>query len=503
MRAFPRWLAGVVVVVAIAVIAIYIQTRKGEPSDNRTVVLRLQSFALSLHPLKMADVESRQVATLLYAGLIAAELDGKTRPMLASTWTKSGNEWEFIVKKNMTFANGAPVTPADVVASLCAAMQPNSPWAWSLLSITHKNSVDGKSRECTGISAVDDDRVKIVETKPVPWFLDAIGGPPGWILPAKDAKEQAYGVMPGAGPYVVKEIVPDVKVVLEARQTGSAISPGVKTVRFDYLPDDSVAAKQYANKDLDVLDLTTPQLVALLTDPSSRKLKYPGAIIEKPWDRIRVVIVNEKSLSAKGFTPEQIRDFIDALSAAVDRKKLAAASRGTGETLTAAFPPARTVPEATRLRRPEPLSLPQAKVSIITESDPYSDLIAATLPKAVGSVSLDYKGVDKGILLSSLFKGEFDIISMVIEATAHSAEFWKAFFTPGNPYSVAGKPLPGMESVDVSSDAGIAQAGRAIVESGNWIPLLQEKRVQAIAPGVSDVAYSPSGQTNFAFIKKN
>lgn len=493
------WAVGATIVFVLIGLFIF---RTGSAPKDQAVVLRLQSFALSLHPLRMADVESRQVATLLHGGLVAQEQSGTTRPMLAKSWTHTGNEWEFVLKPGVTFSNGVPVTATDVVASLCAAMQPTSPWAWALLSIAHKDSQDGKSRDCTGVTA-SGDRVKIVETKPVPWFLDAISGPAGWVLPAKGAKEEAYGVIPGVGPYVIKEVVPDVKVVLEARQAGSALEPGVKAVQFDYLPDDSVAAKRFAEGTLQVLDLTSPRLVELLTDRETGKLKYPGTIVQKPWDRIRVVIVNDKGLAARQFTADQARDFIDAFSATVDRAKLVEQSKGIGEPLLAPFPPAANVAAANRLRRPDPLELPDAKLSIITESDPYSDLIAATLPKNVGTAKLDYKGVEKSMLLSSLFKGEFDIISMVIEATVHSPEFWKAFFTPGNPFSVAGKPLDGMENIDVSTESGVAQAGKAIVEKGNWVPLLQEKRLQAIAPGISDISYSPSGQTNFAFIKKN
>lgn len=493
------WIIGAMSIVVLVGLFFF---QSGVDRQNQVVVLRLQSFALSLHPLKMADVESRQVASLIYAGLVVQDQSGTIHPMLASSWTHKGNEWDFVLKSDVTFSNGTPVTTADVAASLCAAMQPASSWAWALLSIAHTESQDGKSRECTGIIP-DSNRIKIVETKPVPWLLDALSGPAGWILPANNTQEQAYGVMPGAGPFIIKEVVPDTKVVLEARPSGSPVTPGVKIVQFDYLPDDSVAAQRYAEGKLHVLDLTSPRLVELLMDQGSKKLKYPGDIVQKPWDRIRVVIVNEKSLSGKGFTTDQMRDFIDAFSATVDRGKLAELSLGTGDPLKAPFPPASGVTEATRLRLPESLNLPQTQLSIITESDPYSDLIAATLPKKIGKVTLDYKGVEKGILLSSLFKGEFDVISMLIEATAHSPEFWKAFFTPGNPFSVAGKPLAALERIDVSTESGVAQAGQAIVEQGNWIPLLQEKRLQAIAPGVSDISYSPSGQTNFAFIKKN
>jgi len=493
-------IAFVVMAVVIAIV-LFEKTDKTAPVSERTASLRLQSFALSLHPLKMADVESRQVATLLHTGLIAQEQDGTTKPAIASAWIQKGNEWTFTLHKNITFANGSPVTVKDVLTSLCNALQPSSPWSWALASIAHQRSQDGKTIDCTGITATGENQVNIVESHPVPWFLDALSGPAGWILPS-GAKEEAYGVVSGAGPYRVKEIVPDVRVTLEARSTGSVITPGVKTVTFEYLPDDSVAAQKFSGGQLDVLDLTSPQLQQLLVDATG-KLKYPGTMTKRPWDRVRLVIVNQKALSAKGFSPQQTRDFIDALASTVERDKIASLAKGGADPLVAPFPPAKDIPGANTPRKVDQLKTPKSNLTILTEPDPYSDLIAASLPKQLGSVSMGYKGVDKGMLINSLLKGEFEIISVLIEATVHSPEFWKAFFTPGNPYSVVGVPLTGLDNVDVSTDSGVAEAGQRILHEGNWIALLQESRIQAVAPGISGISFSPSGQTNFAFIKKD
>jgi ABC-type transport system substrate-binding protein len=473
------------------------QPDAGKESD-RPIRLRLNSFALTLHPLKMADVESRRVATLLYAGLIAQEQDGTVRPLIAKSWERKGKEWVFELQPGVTFTNGTPVRAEDVAASLCAAMQPNSPLAWALLSVRHRSSVDGKAVECIGLLA-EGSRVHITEEQSVPWLLDALSGPAGWIMPAQGAKEGAYSLMPGAGPYKVKEIVPDVRVVLEARE-GSPVTPGAKLVQFDYIPDDSVAANAFASGKLDELDLSSPQLVELIADPSARRLKYPGSLSERTWDRVRVAIINEKSLAAKGFKAPQVRKFIDALSASVDRDRIASLSHGTGQPLYHPFLPVADTAKASTL--PVRLDLPEVKLTIITESDPYSDLIAASLPKTIDKVLLDYKGVDKGILLDSIIKGNFDIASLLIEAPVHSPRFWASLFTPGNPFTAFGKPIDGMQKVNLLSDEGLAQAGRLIAGQGNWVAILRERRLHAVATGISNIIMTPSGQTNYAFIKR-
>lgn len=489
-------------VVTIIVIGVLLGVRwfaKPVADTSGPVHLRLQSFALSLNPLKMADVESRQVATLLYAGLIVQNQDGTTQSAAAEKWMQDGNEWDFTLKSGLTFSNGQPLHAQDVVVSLCNAMQPTSPWAWALESIQHTASADGKKVECTGINSTDDHTVKITQARSVPWFLDAIGGPAGWIMPAAETKESAYGVMPGLGPYTIKEFVADTKVVLEPRSSGSAIVPGTAGIQFDYIADDAVAASAFTAGKLQVLDLTSPKLVEMLVDTGSGKLKTSGSLVRREWDRVRIAIVNAKSLISKGFDADSAHRFIQAYSATIDRNKIAQNTHGIGIAMETNFPPVpRTIMPATISTE----GFPKASLTVITEPDAYSDLIAASLPKAVGPVTIDYRGVDKGVLIQSLIKGDFDIASILIEATTHSPEFWKSFFTPGNPFTAFGKPIPGLENIKVDDAAGVKQAAQLIAQDGNWVGILQENRVQAIASGISGVSYSPSGQTNFAFIKR-
>ena len=117
------------------------------------VRLRTPSFALNLHPLRLTDSESRSIATLLHVGLVFEEQNGDIRPLLAREWTRSGKDWEFVLRRGITFSNGAPVTAEDVVASLCASMQPTSTWAWALAGIAHVKEEGGTIR-CTGIAVV-------------------------------------------------------------------------------------------------------------------------------------------------------------------------------------------------------------------------------------------------------------------------------------------------------------------------------------------------------------
>lgn len=473
-----------------------IASRAKAPGSESVVRLRVVSFALSLHPLKMADVESRQVASLLHAGLIFQDDSGDVKPVLAESWTHSGNEWRFKLRPGVTFTDGSAVATSDVVTSICNAMQPTSPWAWALASITHEPSEDGKNVKCTGLEAVGDREIRLIEKAASAALLDALSGPAGWILPAK-ATEQPYGVIPGIGPYKVKEIVADNRIVLEAR-TGGAIQPQAGAVQFNFIADDSAAAARFVTGQLDVLDLTSPQLVELVIDAQSGKPKGGGTLQQRNWDRVRIVVVSENRLAEKGFKKPQVRQFINAFSSSIDRARIAELSKGTAMPMMTPFPP---LPDIS-IAPSDTAGLPQTNLTIITEPDAYSDLIAASLPKTVGVVKIDYKGVDKAVLINSLVKGEFDLASILIEATVHSAEFWRSFFTPGNPFTAFGKPIEGMQAVEVQTDADLQRAGNLIAEQGNWVGVLRERRIQAVKPGVTGIQFSASGQTNYAYVAK-
>lgn len=501
-----RWVVILAIVAVAAVWAIRYRKPAEAPPTPPTAArpaeplhLRVQSFALSLNPLKLADVESRQVASALYVGLVIQNQDGSTEPAIAQSWSHDGLSWEFTIKPNLSFGDGEPLRDEDIVTSLCNSMQPSSPWAWALASIRHETAADSKSVTCSGISVSGAGKIRIEQSQDVPWFLDAIAGPAGWIV-RSGATEAAYGVMPGLGPYTVKEVVADSRIVLQARGSGSAVQPRAPALQFDYLPDDAVAAEAFRSGRLQVLDLTSPQLVELLVDPASGGLKVPGTLTRHDWDRVRIAVINAKGLGSKGFGAAKARQFIEAFSAQTDRKRIAELSAGLGAPLYTPFPP--VAPG----EPPQPAAgtgLPKARLTIITESDPYSDLIAASLPKSVGDVTLSYRGVEKGVLIQSLVQGDFDIASILIEATTHSPEFWKSFFAPGNPFTAFGTPVTGLDKVDVSTEAGVRQAAEMIARDGNWVGILKETRLQAVAPGITGVQFSPSGQTSFAQIGRD
>lgn len=462
---------------------------RNQSAGEQAISLRLESFALSLTPSKLADTESRRVATLLHLGLIRVDQDGTVRPGVAERWERSGSVHRFSLKQNMTFNDGTPITPEDVTASLCQAMQPASLYSWSLASIKHEVSPGSKEVICTGIRAVGPS-IEVEESAPAPWLLEALSGPAGWVV-KKGAVPAEYGNVPGAGAFRLAEVRPDSRVVLESR-AGAPLPARAKTVVFNYVPDDAIAATKFKSGELNVLELNSPNLIKSLDIDRNEAGAY---LKSATTDKLRVLIVGEEQLAKKGLNSEQIATFKRALSSAIDRRKVASISLGLANPHTAPYiVDGTTIDPSTAV---DVSQLPKMKLTIISESDAFSDLIAATLPKEIGAIEIDYKGVDKGLLISNLVKHDFDLASVVIEATLKAPVFWTSFFNPASPFVAFGKPLPGTEAASPMDTQKLRETLARIRDEGNWIGVVRENKLVLNSKNVTGLRLSPAGQTSY------
>ena len=475
------------------------------PEDKQSIYLRLESFAITLSPLKIADTESMKVASLLYAPLVAVNADGSIEPRIAKKWRQIDEKvWEFELRDNVTFSDGAQLEPEDVISSLSRAMQPTSPWAWALASIKREPGEKENEVKCTGLQIVEENKIRIIQSSPVAWLLHALDGPPGWIVP-RNAKEGEYGLLPGTGPYALHNVTPDVSVELIARKDGSVPIPQVKRIVFKYIADETQAGKMFDAGTIDALSINTPRLVDLLITQhdGETKLNVEGKLVNIPSERVRLVIVNEKKLKEKGFKDSDILTFINALKISINRDAITRLGKGLiAEPLLTAFPPSLgAYLPSEQVNGNDLEKLPKVELTILTESDVYSDLIASIVTRAnVGPVKLSYKGMEKGLLINALVTKDYDLISAVLDANIKTPTYWISFFQPGNPFSIFGKPLPGLENIKLNSQEELENAGDLIDRDGNWIGLVKERRIFAMRKGITGIRFTPSGQPRFECI---
>ncbi len=457
----------------------------------RELTFRLDSFAISLYPPTLSEINSRRIDTLLHEPLVRMEQGGRLEPAIATSWKHDGNAWHFTIGNKAKFSNGSLITSVDVVASICRSMQPSSTWGWSLTSI--RNARVGARVECGGVSASGNE-VTIQQTFDAPWLIEALSGPAGWIIPANANKGGPYGEVPGAGRYKVAAVAPDSYVLLEPADPSSGLPP----VRFLYVPDDVQTASLYKNGQFASLYLQSPILVNLLGNSVANANSGTSShLVVNTFDRMRILIINEQRLASDGLSPAQISTFRDALDVSIDRRKLKEISAGLAVADAYVLPIfGSRVRNAPAQRDVD--SLPALSLTILTEPDTFSDQIAAALPKHVGRIVLTYRTLEKGLFIGSIIKKDFDIGSIVIEATMHSPKFWTAFFDPNGAFVAFGNPIPGIEKLDLGNRESLDTLQGMLADHGSWISLLREKRIDVVQPWLGGARYSPSGQDDLS-----
>jgi len=501
-------LKAIFLVKAFIALVVILQISACSSKNENSINLRLESFAINLSPLKISDTESMQVASLLYSPLVAVNADGIIEPRIAKKWRQVDEKtWEFELKSDITFSDGKPLKANDVISSLTKAMQPTSPWAWALTNIMHENDKDNKIVKCSGLQELNEYTIRIILTKPDPLLLHKLDSPPGWIIP-NNSTEGEYGILPGTGPYTVAKVTPDVSILLSARTKGSVSIPKAKNIAFNFIADESQAAKMFASGSLDAINIGTPKLLEQLTIKKDKSivLKNEGALINIPSERIRLIIVNEQKLKEKKFSDENISTFMKSINFYVNRNEIVVLGNGIlSEPLKTAFPPANN--SSTIINPPsetEVAKLPHIKLTVLTESDPYSDLIASVISKTkINNVEFSYKGMEKGLLIKSLVTKDYEIVSILLDANLKVPAYWTSFFLEESPFVVFGKPIPELANIDLNTNEGITKAGELISMNGNWIGLVKERRIFAMQKGVSDIRFTLSGQPRYENIKKS
>ena len=174
-----------------------------------------------------------------------------TGPSLAESWTMSrdGLVYEFVLRKNVRFHNGEPVTSDDVKFSF----ERYKGAAAKLLKDRVKE-----------IQTPDPGRVRIVLKEPWPDFMTFYGttaSGAAWVVPKKYLEkvgEEGFKKAPiGAGPYRLVSFNPGVEMVLEAFEGYWRKPPAVKRLVFRTITDETTRAAAVKRGEVDLIYLVS------------------------------------------------------------------------------------------------------------------------------------------------------------------------------------------------------------------------------------------------------
>lgn len=233
------------------------------PAQGQTFKLGITTDARTLDPIATSDNPSIWTQLLLYDTLVRPAPDGtKLEPGLAQSWQANadGTEYTFHLRSNAKFSDGAPVTAADVVASLQRAASDKSQWARFF-------------RPITGFEVVDDHTVKLKLDKPFTPLINNLGLFSSAIIPAKEATAPKLPDKPtGSGPFVMQKWQHGERMTLVKNpyywQQGK---PYVDQVQLVVIGEDNSRVLQLRSGDIDaMINVPYNQMAQLAANPDIR-----------------------------------------------------------------------------------------------------------------------------------------------------------------------------------------------------------------------------------------
>lgn len=215
---------------------------------------------------------SRMTNRLVTQTLIApSPSDSTLHPELAAEWTESPDHRvsTFALRSDVTFSDGAPLTAADVVATLDAVMDARRP----------TGAIRGEFSALGSWKALDASHVQLTWKEPSPFALRALARLP--ILSAAELAGDWTTIHPiGTGPFVVERWERGQALTLARRAGGAAY---LERIVFRFVKDHTAAAAMFERGEFDLMTSITPALW--------RSLEAPGdpstAWAKRDWNRIK------------------------------------------------------------------------------------------------------------------------------------------------------------------------------------------------------------------------
>jgi peptide/nickel transport system substrate-binding protein len=244
------------------------------PDDSSVLRAVMHADLQSLDPVVTTMGIVQRHALMVYDFLFGRDTDGTPQPQMVDQWSTSpdGLVWEFSLREGLAFHDGAPVTAADVVASL-RRWGARDAYGRQIFAVTDK------------LSAASSDRFVWRLNKPYGLLLHALsktGGPVAAIMPARIATTDPTTSIEesvGSGPYIFDESawIPGAKVVyrrntdyIPRSEPANATSGGkhvnVDVVEWINIRDPQSAVLALANGEIDFVESPSPEFLPLLRD---------------------------------------------------------------------------------------------------------------------------------------------------------------------------------------------------------------------------------------------
>ncbi len=242
------------------------------PRSAKTLRVVMHSDLKIIDPVWTTAYIARNHGYMIYDTLFALDMNLEPRPQMIDSWTVSDDKllWTFKLRDGLKFHDGAPVTAADVLASL-------KRW-------TDKDTLGGLLGKSTReMKAVDDKTFLIALKEPYGLMLKSLAkasSVPLFIMPKRVAEtpvSQQISDTTGSGPFIFKkdEWKPGEKTVyvrnpdyVPRKEPASGLAGGkvvkVDRVEWVWIPDAQTQVNALLNGEIDIIEQPAHDLLPVM-----------------------------------------------------------------------------------------------------------------------------------------------------------------------------------------------------------------------------------------------
>ncbi len=226
----------------------------------------------TLDPVRDHGYNETLVMNMLYSGLVRTD---KNLNIISdqATWQLSADHkvYTFMLRPHVAFSDGTPVTAQSYIYTWTRALLPatTSSTAFSLLSpISGASEVhSGKTRNLTGVKALNASSLQVTLTRPAPYFLASLTNPLFFPLNQKlvarydrdNWPQSRVEVGLGTGPFVLKTWQPAVQLIFVPNSHYYGHKTALTTVVASFVNDPRVAFQLNGVGQTDLVWNITPE----------------------------------------------------------------------------------------------------------------------------------------------------------------------------------------------------------------------------------------------------
>ena len=255
--------------------------RVGDEKPTGGVFRRLWADPPTLDPALVTDGTSYAIVIELFSGLVklTGESDDPIAMDLAESYSVSneGKTYKFVLKDDLKFSDGSPLTASDFKWSWERAALPEteSPIVDEFLGdiIGVQAIIDGEATTAEGIEVIDDHTLQVTIDAPKPYFIAKLTYPIAFVVNADNVTsggENWTDDPVGTGPFVLKSYSIGERMILSKNQNYWGDPAYLDEVHM--LLAGGSAMAMYENDEIDITGIGLADLERV-TDPEEELSK--------------------------------------------------------------------------------------------------------------------------------------------------------------------------------------------------------------------------------------